>query len=1138
MKIKTLIPVIMASFLLSVQVSAETPFTRDFTFGLSDDFNAVKAVSDDDDAYDTLDRFTQVRNELPDEIPVFQPYEIKAKHEIYIAKNGNDTNPGTKELPVKSFDVAFSLAAESERDGGVVIYIREGIYDASDGITIPEDLSGTEKNPTFISAYPGEAVTLTGGININGKDFKVADDETAMRKLPESSKGKVYSVNLKELGYTKYPGIRTKLKVDDTEYTLARWPNSGTVKMAEYKGADGKDGVIDIGPVTNGLTGNEITGNTGQGFEFQVINPRPFSWENDDYLYMYGSFASEYLPNYQHIRTLNPEKQSIRTYTHEEYGAKYDSHNTYYYLNVLEELDIPGEWYLDRNTGMLYIYPIADLSDSTVKIPMSSNTLVRFTDGIRHVVLNGITVSDSGGKGIVIEGYRNVVQNCTVSNISSNMAVEMILAKNCGIINSKLYADVSITRNLNEGKKYAHDSTNLRPTRNFIQNNYVIGGQINVRYGVQHIVSHNTVMNHHTMCIYLAETQETIIEYNEVVGGPWRTIDGGMVYHEGGVGNLYNHIRYNYLHHSTVKIRNTPFGIYLDDLSSNAFAYGNVIQQGTLFMHGGSRNVAYNNVIIDETVLPSIYNSDNYVRSDMGSSAFKNGWIKTDGASVYWNNNGFYKAGQITWKNRYPTVYAWFEGLQRLRKGALNSKYRFTEADKAWLAPQENVYKNNVIYNSNPVMGNTEHETGSLWENNYNVPEGTEIFEDYENRNYNIKPDSAVYDVIDDFEPLPPLEKIGVVTEIHPKINIGNIQPVYPINDPDERTFPSDISFKWTHSPIATYYFLEIARDKEFTDLIGKYQTKENSYIFTGELDIDSEYYWRVTAQCYGVAVEKAEVVMDAAVFRTYTYEEAAANTTLDLTAFETQYAYVQSVAETITEASGTDIGIAVYKVGTKEKLAGLVESSKKRVEGYALQREVDNEVRFMKKELINILMENAEPYARSYSADDISMWNGSSKSAVIEAVDGAVSIKGPSGSVIAYDNRLLAPGEKVSLKMNFGKNTDWDAFGVKQVETKGKSMVTAAKGYYIIVKRDLIELQKYPSNSGNILTEVVNAGSIIKPDTYHDVEVSCTPEGDGVRIVFKVDGNIIIDYSDETDPITDLGYFSIQAFAGGINIK
>ena len=34
----------------------------------------------------------------------------------------------------------------------------------------------------------------------------------------------------------------------------------------------------------------------------------------------------------------------------------------FYFLNVLEELDQPGEWFLDRKTGVLYFWPPAPLT--------------------------------------------------------------------------------------------------------------------------------------------------------------------------------------------------------------------------------------------------------------------------------------------------------------------------------------------------------------------------------------------------------------------------------------------------------------------------------------------------------------------------------------------------------------------------------------------------------------------------------------------------------------------------------------------------------------------------------------------------------------------------------------------------------
>ena len=39
------------------------------------------------------------------------------------------------------------------------------------------------------------------------------------------------------------------------------------------------------------------------------------------------------------------------------WGVQYDRGNNYYFLNVFEEIDVPGEWWIDKKTGLLYIYP-------------------------------------------------------------------------------------------------------------------------------------------------------------------------------------------------------------------------------------------------------------------------------------------------------------------------------------------------------------------------------------------------------------------------------------------------------------------------------------------------------------------------------------------------------------------------------------------------------------------------------------------------------------------------------------------------------------------------------------------------------------------------------------------------------------
>lgn len=1132
MKVKSIVLMLAVLLMISFPVIAAQPSEQitghDYSFGLSDEFPAVKAFREGEMGADTLERFMQVRSELPNELPLFSAYETEGRYEIYVALNGSDSGAGTKESPFRSIERGMEKAASLVNcSNGIVIYLRGGIYNMQNGLTIPDSLQGSDGRPVIISAYPGETVKFTGGISISGERFKVADDAEAMRKLPEAVKGKVYSVNLKELGYTELPELTTsgvpKLSVDGTEYTIARWPNSENVGMKKYEGDDAVNGVIDPGPIPRNNTANmPYIPDYGQGFEFQVINPRPFSWENTEDIWMYGSFSAEYFQNYSRIHYMYPEKQSIRTFNGTQYGASYNAHHTYYYLNVLEELDIPGEWFLDKNTGMLYIYPVKELKNSSVDITLSKQNIVKFSKGNEYVVLNNIDFSGTATYAIAVNGYRNVIQNCTIHD--SGNGVQFVNAKNCGLINSDIYGSVDIKNSLR------NDEQNLDPTRNFVQNNVIYDGQISLRYGVQQIIAHNTIINSPSMCIYVANTPESIVEYNEVVGGPYRTIDGGIVYLEGATNNIYNHIRYNYFHHSTVETRKDPFGIYFDDLTSNNFAYGNILGQANMYMHGGMNNTFYNNVIIDdESAYSALKNSSNYYRGGMVSRFLT---YLYGSSSVYWNSSGNMKIGQVTWKNRYPLLYDFFKGKEQIDTARLNSDYVRGEAESEWIRPKRNVYMNTLMYNSGGPSNNNDLEGGTaLWKDNYIVPseEDKDFFVDYDNMNYNIASYDKVRAHIPTFEEIPLQECRGVTNRI--VVQGEEIYPMAPVSPELGRTFINNITFKWTKNVAANYYHFELATDPEFKNIVAEQDSIYNYFTLDEDLEIATVYYWRVTAIALGQCVENKRVVMDTASFETYTYEEAAANTVLNLSAYESEVEAIRVQAEqVIREDTGVDIGIGVYSKGTKDKVLEMLESSKKRMEGYQLQYEVDKEISYIKQEYLNILYDNAIPYTRAYKSFDINNWSVSKETAHASVNGDTLSITTEStGCAVIHDTRALTPKEKVKFMINLGDISEWNAFGVKQVETDNKDIVTSANGYYIIAKQDALELQRYPVIDAAIKASTVNT-DILKPNTWHEVEVSCgRTENGGSKIILTVDGSVIFDYDDDTSPINEIGYFSVQ---------
>ena len=91
-----------------------------------------------------------------------------------------------------------------------------------------------------------------------------------------------------------------------------------------------------------------------------------------------------------------------------------------YFYNLLEEIDTQGEWYLDRTSGMLYLYPYGDIQKAKIELATFGDPLVTLS-GCENVEIKGITFEKSVGEGVKIDRCKNVVlADCEFTNISFN----------------------------------------------------------------------------------------------------------------------------------------------------------------------------------------------------------------------------------------------------------------------------------------------------------------------------------------------------------------------------------------------------------------------------------------------------------------------------------------------------------------------------------------------------------------------------------------------------------------------------------------------------------------------------------------------------------------------------------------------
>lgn len=847
------------------------------------------------------DVFFEKKNELDDEMPVVSPAEISGLYEIYVdVQNGNDaTGTGTFDNPYQTINEALD---KHKPEAGMVLVLREGTYPISDSLNI-SGVNATEELPFIITNYENEKVTVAGGETIDGNAFTNITDSEVLARLNPAVADKVLVADLSDMGITDYGSITTSdspvLFVGNSKYQIARWPNSGmtTMRMADISVADTNNGtataisdvvtngVIDSGSITVGVGSNcgqkrtyskrgTAEGTTDKGAEFCVEDIRPFSWVNTGEIWMYGSFYEEWAKSTVRVTEMNPETRSIRTTAVSSWGCRYNSANKFYYYNVFEELDAPGEWFMDKETGKLYVYPVSDIKKENILYAASTDNLWNINDS-KNVIINGISFEYARGKALAIgqEKYpctNVIVQNCSFENLGAGVE---ILGSYSGVINSEFKNidddGINIT-----GSPDSYNY-NLIPHRLFAQNNKLYNTTGIYTKGVGNIISHNLVSNNVGSAIYLSASRETIAEYNEIVGGPRVTLDSGAFYVNGNQHfNRGNHIRYNYVHDIG---NSSPRGLYFDDMLSENYAYGNIIDGAWMQVHNGSENTVYNNLFIGHSKYSILINANYYytrwnIRWQNGSLQYGSVTSSLKSGSAYNDGEGNIASAYAT---RYPRLQEWatwmyqriaeYEGNGVVDSSSIASPYipnQYTQnfnLDQYLRAARDNHVENNVMIGTvAPVIGYTatryykygilqwanitEEKVDGVWRTvSSNNQEFTADTNPFAGTDYG---DEAVYEALG-IDPIP-FDKIGLIDEADYYVN-EKAQAISPASTTDTTVSKTDLSLSWTAVGGAQLYTVEVATDAAFTNVIASADTRDMSYgVDASVLADDTVYYWRV----------------------------------------------------------------------------------------------------------------------------------------------------------------------------------------------------------------------------------------------------------------------------------------------------
>ncbi len=358
------------------------------------------------------------------------PFRIKDGQDkkIYVSPDGDDAADGSFNAPVKTLRRALEMAEDTgNTNAGIDILLREGVYCISETINLSH--SAKWYAPLTISAYNGENVVLNAGVDIPLSEAEPAGSEFLSELVEPPPYGSILKYDLKDAGITDYGEIsrrghlitedkeaQAELAVDGEVQRLAGWPNDGFTGL--------------IKPADPSEYGKRTLSGIADGCSFRVDYDRPSDWSRQEEVWLAGTLGPNYEFDYYPMSRFDEAEK--RVYLREGALVEYYTEPWYRFENIPEELDAPGEYYIDRETGMLYFYPPEGADEnSTLTITMPTRNPKQYSgkspddmfrlEGCDNIVFEGLTLK--GGRGSAVTGRENSgikFLDCEIASFGAN----------------------------------------------------------------------------------------------------------------------------------------------------------------------------------------------------------------------------------------------------------------------------------------------------------------------------------------------------------------------------------------------------------------------------------------------------------------------------------------------------------------------------------------------------------------------------------------------------------------------------------------------------------------------------------------------------------------------------------------------
>lgn len=276
---------------------------------------------------------------------------------FHVSPTGDDTWEGSASRPFATLERARGAVRERKAAlapipaGGLVVELAPGTHRRTTTFTLSSEDSGTEATPVLWRARTPGATLIDAGVRLPNSGLQLVEGVNAERLVPEA-RGNVYMVDLKAMGLHNigpYPlnfdngGGLCELFFDGQRQPLSRWPNAEPARIER---------IVD--------KGESAPGEPKRVGRFVAREDRVARWPVEQGVWLEGYWRVPWDARTVRVAAIDAQTREVTLAAPVAggIGSKYagpagSGREPWWGVNIVEEIDQPGEWAADFTKGLL-----------------------------------------------------------------------------------------------------------------------------------------------------------------------------------------------------------------------------------------------------------------------------------------------------------------------------------------------------------------------------------------------------------------------------------------------------------------------------------------------------------------------------------------------------------------------------------------------------------------------------------------------------------------------------------------------------------------------------------------------------------------------------------------------------------------